>query len=91
MAEAVPGSVAAATLYGSTARFPYYQVTPQQHIARWQVRIRNPVKHGRHGNPANVPAGLMQGCERNGQQTRIFHVIDPHDPNVFGESFDQAT
>ena len=65
-----------------SARLTNNQLASEQHISRWQIRVRDTIEHHGQRDSSDVSARLMLSCQWHGQQACVLHVIDSHDPNI---------
>lgn len=62
-------------LMGTTG-FPYYEAKVEQDIPGGQIGVSDPFHHGVDRHRPHVSAGLVDGCEGNGQKAGVLDVVD---------------
>ena len=65
-----------------TTRLSNHSVGLQQDVSCGEIRILDTLQHGCHRHRTNIRAILVLGGQRDGEKTRILHVIDANDPHL---------
>ena len=58
----------------------------EQNISRRQIGVGDAIEHHCKRDSADISARLVLRRKWHRQEARIFHIVDPDDPNIFGNS-----